>query len=250
MLDPLAQLLALNGILVMSGTVLFAGVIYGLAGFGPALVAIPVLTRYLEPEIAVLAFGLSGLGGALTMLPRVWPQADQRATLWMLLAASLTAPPSLWLLANADPRPLRWLICGAAAVALIGVVTGWRIHLGSGPMPRMALGAATGVVGGATGLTGPVVILSELASGEGSQRMRANMATFLVSLNFIFLPTLYFLGAFTVQAVWLAALFLPLYVAGTEFGHRLFRSGYDGLYRAFACFVVAGSVIIGLPVFD
>lgn len=248
--DVLAQLFALDGIWIMCATVLVAGVVYGFAGFGPALIAIPVLTRYLEPETAVLAFGLSGLGGAVAMLPRVWPQADQRATLWMLFAAAITAPPCLWLLANADPRPLRWVICAAATAALIGVATGWRVRLGSGAAPRLALGAATGAVGGTTGLTGPIIILSELASGEGSQRMRANMATFLVSLNFVFLPTLYLLGAFTAQAVWLGALFLPLYVAGAEIGHRLFRPGYDVFYRTLACLVVAGSIAMGLPLFD
>lgn len=249
-LDPAMQLLAVDGIGVMLAAVLVAGVVYGFAGFGPALVAIPVLTRYLEPEVAVLAFGMSGLGAAVTMLPRVWPQADQRATLWMLLAAAITAPPCLWLLANADPRPLRWAICAAAALALIGVATGWRVRLGSGPGPRMALGAATGAVGGATGLTGPVVILAELASGDGAGRMRANMATFLNALNFIFLPTLILLGAFSMQALWLGALFLPLYVFGAEIGHRLFRPGLERFYRRLACLVVGASVLTSLPAFD
>ena len=72
-LDPAMQLLAVDGIGVMLAAVLVAGVVYGFAGFGPALVAIPVLTRYLEPEVAVLAFGMAGLGAAVTMLPRVWP---------------------------------------------------------------------------------------------------------------------------------------------------------------------------------
>lgn len=243
-------LLTTPGLEVMLAAVLVSGIVYGFAGFGAALIAIPVLTRYVEPEVAVIAFGLAGLGGVVTLLPRVWPQADRPATLWMLAAAAVTAPPALWVLANAEPHALRWAICAAAAVALLGVVTGWRLRLGSGPAPRLALGAATGAVGGATGLTGPVVILTSLASGEASGRMRANLAAFLGSLNLVFLPTLALLGAFSMRAVLLGALFLPLYVLGTEIGHRLFRPGRERSYRALACLVVAGSIAMGLPVFD
>ena len=67
--SALAFLWALDGIVVMCATVLVSGIVYGFAGFGPALIAIPVLTRYIEPEAAVLSFGFSGLGGALVMLP-------------------------------------------------------------------------------------------------------------------------------------------------------------------------------------
>ena len=80
--------------------------------------------------------------------------------------------------------------------------------------------------------------------------MRANMATFLNALNFIFLPTLILLGALTVQALWLGAAFLPLYVLGAEIGHRLFRPGLDRLYRGLACLVVGASILTSLPVLD
>jgi uncharacterized membrane protein YfcA len=246
----LAEALALPGIWACAAAVLTAGVVYGFAGFGAALIAMPVLTRHLEPEAAVSAFALAGLGSAATMLPRVWPQADRRATLWMILAAALTAPWGLWVLAHADPDPLRWAICALVAATLLAVMSGWRLRLGSGPGARLSLGAATGLVGGTTGLTGPLVIVTNLASGDGSARMRANLAAFLTSLNFVFLPILAAMGVLTSAALWTGALFLPLYVAGTEIGHRLFRPGRERLYRALAYAAVAGAVLLGLPVWD
>jgi uncharacterized membrane protein YfcA len=243
----LADALALPGLWVCAAAILGAGVVYGFAGFGAALIALPILTRYLEPEAAVAAFALAGLGSALTLLPRVVPQADLPATGWMLLAAALTAPPGLWVLTHAEPTPLRWAICGLVALTLVAVMSGWRLRLGSGARVRMSLGAAAGLVGGMTGLVGPIVILTNLASGDGAARMRANLATFLTSTNFVFLPILGLLGALTPPVLWLGALFLPLYVLGTELGHRLFRPGRERLYRGLAYAAVALAVLLGLP---
>jgi uncharacterized membrane protein YfcA len=243
----LAEALAIPGLWPCAAAVLAAGVVYGFAGFGAALISMPVLTRYLEPEIAVVAFGLAGLGSAVTMLPRVWPQADRRATSWMLLAAAVTAPAGLWVLTHADPTPLRWAICGLVGATLVAVMSGWRLALGSGAGVRLGLGAATGLVGGATGLTGPLVIVTNLASGDVSARMRANLAAFLTMLNFVFLPILGLMGVIDAQALWLGAVLLPLYLGGTEIGHRLFAPGRERLYRGLAYGAVALAVLLGLP---
>ena len=248
--DGLTAALAVPGLVPVMAAVLVAGLVYGFAGFGAALIAIPVLTRFMEPETAVVAFGIAGSGSAVTMLPRVWPQADRRATAWMVLAAALTAPAGLWILVHADPRPLRWVICAVTGVTLALVVAGWRLRLGSGPGARLALGAATGGLGGATGLTGPLVILTNLASGDAADRMRANLASFLTLLNFVFLPTLLAMGAVGARAAWLGALMLPVYVLGTEAGARLHRPGRERLYRRLAYLVVGTALVLALPLWD
>ena len=248
--EGLATALAAPGLIPVMAAVLSAGLVYGFAGFGAALIAIPVLTSFMEPEVAVVAFGLAGLGSAVTMLPRVWPQADRRATAWMVLAAMATAPAGLWVLVHADPRPLRWLICGVAGGTLVLVAAGWRLRLGSGPRVRLTLGAAAGALGGATGLTGPLVILTNLASGDGAARMRANLASFLSLLNFVFLPALLALGAVGAGALWLGLMMLPVYMLGTEVGARLHRPGRERLYRWLAYVVVGAAVVLALPLWD
>ena len=236
-----------DGFALALAAVLAAGVVYGFAGFGAALIAIPLLARATSPEVAVIAFGLAGLGSAATMLPRVWPQADKRATLWMPLAAALFG---LWVLVHGDPEALRWGICGLAGITLVGIVSGWRLRLSSGAGVRMALGGAAGALGGATGMTGPLVILTNLASGDGAERMRANLASFLTLTNFIFLPVLAAYGAVTAPALWLGAVLLPVYMVGTEVGARLHRPGRERLYRRIAYGVVGAAVLLGLPVWD
>ena len=248
--DALAAALAQPGLAWLAATVLAAGIVYGFAGFGSALIFVPVGARILTPEAAVAAFALAGAGSLVTMLPRTWPQADRPATAWMIAAALAAMPAGIWLLTRLDPVPVRWAICALVAVTLAAVIAGWTLRLGSGPAPRLSLGAAAGLLGGATGLLGPVVILTTLASGDEAARMRANLSSFLTILNAALLPMLWVQGALTAGAVWTGALLLPLYMAGTLVGTALFRPGAERAYRGLAYAAVGAALAGGLPILD
>lgn len=248
--EGLAAALAQPGLVWLATAILAAGLVYGFTGFGSALVFLPVAAAILPPEDAVAAFAVTALGSLVTMLPRTWPQADRRATAWMILAAIAAMPAGVWVLTRMDPVPLRWAICGVVAVTLAAVAAGWRLRLGSGPGPRLALGGLAGLVGGATGLIGPVVILTTLASGDGAGRMRANLASFLTVLNAALLPMLALQGALGPAALWTGAVLLPVYMAGNVAGAALFRPGAERLYRGLAYAVVAAALVAGLPLSD
>lgn len=248
--DALAAALAHPGLAWLLATILVAGTVYGFAGFGSALIFMPVAARLLTPEGAVAAFAVAGIGSVATMLPRTWPQADRPATLWMILAALVTMPAGIWLLTRLGPVPVRWAICALVALTLGAVIAGWTLRLGSGPVPRLSLGAAAGLLGGATGLLGPVVILTTLASGDGAMRMRANLSSFLSILNVALLPMLWLQGALTPAGLWTGAILLPLYVIGTLIGSALFRPEAERLYRAMAYLTVGAALLGGLPLLD
>ncbi|MCK0167808.1 sulfite exporter TauE/SafE family protein [Jannaschia sp. S6380] len=248
--DALGSVLAEPGLIWLAAAVFLAGLIYGFAGFGSALVFMPVGARILPPELAVAVFAITGIGSVFTMLPRTWPRADRPATVWMILAALASMPIGIVLLIRTDPVPLRWAICGLVALTLVAVVSGWKLRLGSGPVPRLTLGSAAGFVGGTTGLLGPVVILTTLASGDAADRMRANLSSFLTIVNVALLPMLWVGGALTGPVLWMGAVLLPVYMGGTLIGAALFRPGAERLYRRVAYLVVVGAVLLGLPLFD
>ena len=45
------------------------GVIYGFAGFGAALVYLPIATMFLPPAMAIAAFSVSALSSLFTLVP-------------------------------------------------------------------------------------------------------------------------------------------------------------------------------------
>ena len=246
--EGLALALATAGLGWVIAAAVAAGIVYGFAGFGAALIFMPVAARVLPPETAVGAFAVAALASAATMLPRIWPQVDRARTGWMVLAALATLPVGLAILARAPEAPLRWAICLTVATTLAAVASGWTLRLPPGPVPRLGLGAAAGLCGGATGLLGPVVILTTLASGEAAASMRANLTAFLTITSVLMLPVMGLRGLLPPHAIWLGLLLLPAYGVATLVGAALFRPGAERLYRRLAYAVVAASVLLGLPI--
>jgi len=87
-----------------------AGLVYGFAGFGAALVAVPALAALYSPADAVGIFALSALASLVTVVPRAWREADRPAVAQLLVGAAVTLPIGLYVLRTAPTEVLRWAI--------------------------------------------------------------------------------------------------------------------------------------------
>jgi uncharacterized membrane protein YfcA len=246
--DGLLAALALPGLVPLVLTALAAGTVYGFAGFGTALIFMPLATLFVAPETAVLSLALFGVGSAVSLLPRAWSEAVRPHVLTMLAGALVALPAGTWALARLDPTPLRWAISGLVAITLAALVTGWRYRAAPRPPALAAVGALAGLVGGATGLTGPAVILFNLAGPGDARRTRANTLVFLTLLGVALIPGLALQGLVTAAGLWTGVLLLPAYVAGGWVGQRLFRPERETLYRRIAYLAIFAALIVSLPV--
>lgn len=128
-------------------------------------------------------------------------------------------------------------------------MAGFRVRAGAGTQARAAVGAATGVLGGATGPMGPVVILCNLGSeGRPAAASRANTLIFLTFISLPLLPQLAVQGALTWATVALGCLLLVPYGAGTLVGQAQLRPGAERLYRGAAYAVIGAAAPAGLPI--
>ncbi|MGR3436369.1 MAG: sulfite exporter TauE/SafE family protein [Shimia sp.] len=248
MIDGLASALATPGLSVVLGATLVAGLVYGFAGFGAMLIYMPLATTVLEPRVAVAAAALSAVISLFTVVPRAWGAADRPAAV-QLIAASLGGMPlGLWALTTWDDTVLRWTVLAVCSVTLLALLLGWRRATRESLPTRLAVGAATGTVGAATGLNGPVLILFQLSSPDSAARSRANTIVFLTSNAILLLPVMALTGALPPQGVWLGLLLLAPYGIGTLIGQALFRPGAEALYRRVAYGVIGAAILLGLPI--
>lgn len=248
--EGLLAALALPGLWGLLAAVTVAGVIFGFAGFGAALVFLPVAVALVPPELAVAAFSVSALSSLVTVVPRAWNVIDRRAVGVMLAAAMAGFPFGVWALRSFDPTVIRWLVSGVVLVTLAALVAGWRMRTEPGTSARVGVGAATGVIGGATGLTGPVVILFNLGAGAPALVTRANTLVFLTLSSLLLLPQLAVQGLLRPEALWLGLVFLLPYALGSRLGQALFDPGREGLYRRVAYAIIAASALAGLPIWS
>lgn len=254
MAEALAALLAMPalGWLIVFG--FGAGAVYGFAGFGAALVFLPLATLVVPPAVAVAAFSLTAIGSALTLLPEAWRSADKAAALIVLAAALVCTPIGIEVLVRADPLALRWAMSLLVLGTLAALLTGWRMTTVPGWRSWGAVGAGVGVMGGATGLNGPILVLFQLA-GQGSvAAMRGTTIVVLTLSSLSMLPFMALRGGLPPGTLTLATglglVLVPAYAVGGLAGRRLFDPSRAAVYRGTAYGLIGAAGLMGLPVWQ
>lgn len=248
--EALAAAIAAPGLFWLVAAALAAGTLYGFAGFGAALLFMPVAARVTDPLTAVPSFALAALASVVTVLPGAWAACDRRASLWVAGVALLFLPLGVLVLRFGDPVALRWGVSAVVLLTLAALLAGWRYTFTPGVPAWMGVGAGVGFLGGSTGLNGPPLILFQLGGQDSAARTRANTIVPLTITTIAVLPVLVLQGALPFSTVVSGALLFPAYAVGTLVGRRLFDPDRAGLYRMVAYAVIAASALIGLPLFD
>ncbi len=249
-LDPFSTALAVPGVQWVFLITFLAGLVYGFAGFGAGLVFMPVAVAFVSVEVAVAAFAVSAISSAITLVPRAWGQCNKRTSLVMISTALIAVPLGLWTLRSNDLTTMRWAVLAVTAITLVALVTGWRYKTEPKPAVRVGVGLATGYVGGATGLLGPIMILFQLGSQDSVQRSRANTLVFLSVTSTLMLPVMYLMGMLGSHALALGLLLTVPYGLGGLIGQQMFDPTREALYRNVAYGIIAAAIIMGLPIYD
>lgn len=248
--DAFAAALAAPGLAWLLLTIAVAGIVRGFTGFGTALIFVPVAGQFLPPEQVILLITVTGVASTAALLPKAWSRADRGEVGMLAGAAVMTVPIGLWLLGQIDVLTVRWIVAGIATVTLIAIVSGWQWQGQLGTPGRLAIGAAAGLMGGITGLTGPVVIMFYLANARRAEQVRANTILFLAALDVVIVSYLLGQGRVDAPTLWLGAILAVPYFCTSLIGQRLFDPSRENLYRRAAYAVIAIAVVTGMPLFD
>ncbi len=242
--------LATPGLLWIAIAFLSAGHVRGFTGFGTALIVMPVAAVFLPMPIAIALVMMTGMASWPLIVPRAIREADRREVLAMATAAAVTTPVGIWLLTWVDRDVLRWMVALAATTTLAALVTGWRYHGRVKGPGLLGVGGSAGVLGGATGLTGPPVILFYLASTRAVATMRANTILFLALLDIVVIVNMVWRGLIDWEVVPIALALAVPYTTGIVVGQWLFNPEMERAYRLLAYGVIAVAILTGLPLFD
>jgi uncharacterized membrane protein YfcA len=246
--EVLAAGLATPGLGWLMAISALAGLVYGFAGFGSALIFMPLATLFIAPAIAVGAFSLSALSSLVTVVPDALRKADLRAAGTMLAAAVIAVFPGIWVLRTTSVTALQWAVSGVVIATLLALIAGLRYQGRPGVPAWLGVGAGVGFLGGATGLNGPILVLFQLGGQDEAARSRANSILVLTFSSLAFLPVMAVQGAVPPGAVGLGLLLLAPYAMGTLLGRMLFTPARSGLYRVTAYVIIGAAGVLGLPI--
>jgi uncharacterized protein len=213
--------------------VLGSAAFQGASGFGMALIALPLLMALAGPQMAVPIITLAALIPPLVVLRVYRRHWEPGLSAWLGVPTLLTAPFGVHLLKIMTEPQLKMslgaVLVGSAAwhflkAKLFPRTFGETKVLAPGEKPRhsrvicVLIGAFSGVLGGAMGMTGPLIADFLIKSGISREAFKA-------TLNLVFLASavwrtgLYFWqGVTTGGALGIGVTLMPLALLGTMIG--------------------------------
>ncbi|MCX7565044.1 sulfite exporter TauE/SafE family protein [Sulfitobacter sp. F26169L] len=246
--DLLVSALATDGLIWLVIAVCVAGVVRGFAGFGSAMIIMPVASSVLAPVEAVIFLICAELVGPLPNAAAAWRDGAPRDVGLLLAGAILAMPLGVWSLSAIDSVVFGWTVSVAVVVLSILTISGWRLKQVLTAKLTVLTGAVGGFMTGFAGIPGPPVIMLYMASRLPAAVIRANFLLYLLAIDLLLFPLLWMMGLMNWPIAFLGVLVgIPNLIANM-IGARLFDPSAERIFRAVAYLVIAASAIIGLPI--
>jgi uncharacterized protein len=204
-------------------TLLLAGIARAVAGFGDALIAIPVLSILLGPRAAIAICSVASLSASAWLLLERRAYARLPKTLIPLIVAAVVGSAlGAAVLVRIESRWLALLLAAATLVALMPRRTGPH-RTPTSKMASLTVGALYGFVSGATGIGGPLVAAYLGRAIVDTEVYVASLALLFTLSTLLRIGALALTGNYDADSLVLAcAASVPL-VVGVAAGTRLRR---------------------------
>ncbi len=233
--------------MIVAAIFFLAAVVRAIFGFGDALVAMPLLSLWLEPRLATPLFALVSLTAATAIFLSSWRSLDFRAVWRLLIGAAVGVPLGTWLLAAA---PSDWVLAGLGAfTAAFGLYRLLQPHVPvwkASPLWALPFGLLSGLLGGAYNTGGPPVVLYGSLQAWPPERFRATLQGYFWPVNVLTVASHGLSGLWTGE-VWRLYLWaLPVVAIATVLGslihHHLSAQRFERWL--FATLVVLGVLLM------
>lgn len=206
----------------------------GFSGFGAALVMAPGFAFVIEPKSGIAVITLLNVASAVQLFLPSLRQVRWDLVRPLSVSACIAYPLGLALLVLLDAIVIRRTIGATVMGCALLLLSGYRLK-GSFTTARTAtVGACSGVLQGLTGAGGPPTILYLLSGGDAPAVTRANFIVFFTIMQAVAIPQLLYAQVLDLRLAVAAMLLLPVYMAATHLGVKLFPLASPELYRRIA----------------
>ncbi len=245
-----ASVLATPGLIWLIGAALAAGIVRGFAGFGTAMIYLPVAGQWLPPFEALTTLVVMDLIGPLPHVKRALRDGIAADVARLSAGMIVALPFGVYVLSLVAPEVFRYGVSFVTMSLLLLLIGGVRY---TGALSRPVIygtGAAGGFLAGSVGLPGPPVIMLYMASGHTPKVIRANNMLYLILSVVAMLAMFAIFGKLVLSAVGLGLALAVPYLLGNVAGGLIFRDEAERTYRMVAYAIIAASAVSGLPFLD
>lgn len=233
-----------------AGVSALSGLVRGFAGFGSALIYIPLIAAIYDPRVSSVTLLLIDLVSSTPFTIPEFRRATWRELMPISIAMAIAVPFGTWALMVVDPIVLRWGIAVLVLGLLAVLVSGWRFRGEPGLPVTIGVGVIAGFGCGAVQIAGPAVIIYWLSRGGPAAIMRANLMVFFVFTGVVVIVSYLAQGLFTKELVALSILLGIPYMITLGAGAYFFHGASDKFYRNIAYAIITLAALVSLPIFD
>lgn len=225
---------------------LFGGVASGLAGFGFALICVPLLLLIYPPQTVVAISILLSLLTGWIILPGVWRQIRLRTVAALVPWAILGVFVGVALLRVLDVAQIKLLASLVVAGFALAMLRGWTPPGADSPFATGLAGTASGALNALTGVAGPPVIMLFVARNLDTHAFRTSIVAYFVLIDVAALAILVRVGEIGWTETRTALILLPAAVAGTFIGRHLVSRVAVETFRRLVLIMVMSTGALGV----
>jgi uncharacterized membrane protein YfcA len=213
---------------------LLGGLVRGAAGFGGALVMVPLLATVSVPAAAVSLVLVIESAGYVDMLRHRGREIDWRAITPLTAAAIVTVPIGVYGITHFSVPLMTRVIAVCVMASALVLMSGWRYARTPVLPVTLGVGAVSGLLEGVAGVPGPPVALFLYGGPQSARTVRDNLVGYFLVLDLLTLAAFALQGSVTREVLWLAAPSLPLSLLANWGGVRLSSVLPDAVLRRIA----------------
>jgi uncharacterized protein len=206
-----------------SGVVIIAAILSGYTGFGGALFMVPLFTVLFGPVEGIAIGFIVSFFGRIQLYPSAAQIVRWKEIFPFSVALVVTTPFATLILFTVDPEIIRRAIGGLVVLAAILLMAG-AVYRGSrGWFTSGIFGAVCGVITGAAGMGGPVLVAYFISAPEPPKIQRANIIISVAILTLILTITFALNNGIGSSTIIRTTLLFPMMIFGTWIGNWVFK---------------------------
>lgn len=195
-----------------------ASLIQGMTSFGSSLFALPLLLIFLDIREIVPLLASYNLVMNSMIFRKVGKDADLKKIAPLLITAIIFTVIGSFMLKNLEPTPIKLTVGIMLFITATSNLLGFKIKFKKPEKWYIPVGMVSGALNGATGMSGPPVLLFLSNLDVPKKVFRSTLTSYFWVLNVIAIIMFIIQGLFDKSVLNIVLIYLPALIAGTFVG--------------------------------
>jgi len=198
-----------------------AATVQGIAGFGRALIAAPLIALFTPADDTVVIMIMLGVVGALIMVSKTYRHLHLKRMIPMVVFGILGSIAGVQILSIIPVKELKIVMGAFIIISAVVLATGFRVKIKNQKVAYSTAGFIGGLTNGAISFGGPPTVLFLQNQNEEKNVFRANLSFYFLIIGTVGSLNLLFNGMLTGGLAIQAGILAVPTIIGTFFGNFL-----------------------------